>query len=400
MLHTQVKIITRTVWILSLVSLFTDVASEMLYPVMPIYLREIGFSVLLIGVLEGCAEAAAGLSKSYFGRLSDVSGRRLPFVRVGYLLSAISKPMMAILTIPLWIFFSRTIDRLGKGIRTGARDALLSQEATPQTKGRIFGLHRAMDTLGAVVGPSLALLYLYLFPGNYKTLFYAAFIPGVLATGLTFLIRERADRGAVATDRPRAYFFSFAHYWKDSPASYKKLVIGLLAFTLINSSDVFLLLKVKECGLSDSTVIGVYIFYNLVYAIAAYPLGKLGDRIGFKATLLIGLLVFALVYCGISFSDELYQFLILFALYGVYAAATESIAKAWISNVAKREDTATAIGTYTGFQSICALFASSLTGWLWWVLGGSAALLLSGIATLVIIIYIVVAVPSSKKFSS
>ena len=154
------KIISRTVWILSLVSLFTDVASEMLYPVMPIYLKEIGFSILLIGILEGVAEATAGLSKSYFGKLSDVSGKRLPFVRLGYLLSALSKPMMAVFTFPWWIFFSRTLDRLGKGLRTAARDAMLSDEATPETKGRVFGLHRAMDTVGAVIGPAAALGFL------------------------------------------------------------------------------------------------------------------------------------------------------------------------------------------------------------------------------------------------
>ena len=236
------KIITRTVWILSLVSLFTDIASEMLYPVMPIYLKEIGFSILLIGVLEGVAEATAGLSKSYFGKLSDVSGKRLPFVRVGYLLSAISKPMMALFIYPMWIFLSRTIDRLGKGIRTGARDAMLSDEATPETKGRVFGLHRAMDTLGAVIGPAFALLYLYLFPGNYKILFFIAFIPGIVAITFTFFIKDKKQE-AKKVELKSASFFSFATYWKESVPAYKKLVVGLLAFTLINSSDVFLLLK-------------------------------------------------------------------------------------------------------------------------------------------------------------
>jgi|GEM_PF-3499164 len=139
--------ISRTVWILSLISLLTDTASEMLYPVMPIYLKSIGFSIVLIGVLEGFAEATAGLTKGYFGKRSDVSGRRAPFI-LGYALSSISKPMMALLTAPLWTFFSRTIDRLGKGIRTGARDAMLSDEATPGNKGKVFGFHRSMDTFG------------------------------------------------------------------------------------------------------------------------------------------------------------------------------------------------------------------------------------------------------------
>jgi len=160
---TTVKYITRTVWILSVASLLTDTASEMLYPIMPVYLKTIGFSVLLIGILEGVAEATAGLSKGYFGKLSDTAGRRVPFVQIGYALSAISKPMMGLLVFPLWIFFARTVDRFGKGIRAGARDAILSDEATPETKGKIFGFHRAMDTVGAVMGPSLALVYLYFY---------------------------------------------------------------------------------------------------------------------------------------------------------------------------------------------------------------------------------------------
>ncbi|MBS1504758.1 MAG: MFS transporter, partial [Bacteroidetes bacterium] len=177
------KYITRTVWILSLISLFTDTASEMLYPVMPIFLKSIGFSVVLIGILEGVAEATAGLSKGYFGKLSDTSGKRVPFVRLGYSISAVSKPMLAAFVYPLWIFFARTLDRLGKGIRTGARDAILSGEASPATKGKVFGFHRSMDTMGAVLGPLIALVFLYFHPHYYKTLFLVAFLPGLLAIG-------------------------------------------------------------------------------------------------------------------------------------------------------------------------------------------------------------------------
>ncbi len=388
--------ITRTVWILSLVSLFTDVASEMLYPVMPVYLKQIGFSVLLIGVLEGVAEATAGLSKSYFGKLSDVTGKRLPFVQLGYLLSAISKPMMAAFVYPIWIFFSRSIDRLGKGIRTGARDALLSDEATPETKGRVFGLHRAMDTLGAVIGPAMALLYLYYNPHNYKPLFLIAFIPGILAISFTLLIQEK-ERSKSTIELRAASFFSFIDYWQTSPQSYKRLVIGLLSFTLINSSDVFLLLKVKEAGLSDTAVIGVYIFYNFIYALAAYPLGKLSDHIGFKKTILAGFALFALVYLGMAFNNQLPIFFLLFFLYGLYAAATESVAKAWISNMTDKKDTATAIGTYTGLQSLCTLAASALAGWIWLMFGASATFIFSGVATMVIAFYIQSSSPSDKK---
>ncbi len=256
------KYITRTVWVLSLISLFTDMASEMLYPIMPIYLKSIGFSIVLIGVLEGIAEATAGLSKGYFGKLSDSSGKRVPFVQIGYSLSAISKPMMALFIYPVWIFFSRTIDRLGKGIRTGARDALLSDEAEPSVKGKVFGFHRSMDTLGAAIGPALALLYLYYYPGDYINLFYIAFIPGMLAIFATFLLKEKRKR--VIKVQKRVSFFSSFTYWKSGPSSYRALVGGLIVFALFNSSDVFILLKAKESGMDDTMVIGAYIFYNLI----------------------------------------------------------------------------------------------------------------------------------------
>lgn len=380
------KFLTRTVWILSFISLLTDVASEMLYPIMPIYLESVGFSVLLIGILEGIAEAIAGLSKGYFGKWSDNSGRRAPFIRLGYTLSAFSKPLMAVTTFPVWIFLARTVDRLGKGIRTGARDALLSDEATPATKGRVFGFHRSMDTMGAVAGPSLALLYLYIYPASYRPMFLLAFIPGVLAIGLSFFLKDRKTRPKESN--ATLSFFSFLHYWKTSPASYRKLVGGLLMFSLVNSSDVFLLLRIKQAGLSDMATIGVYIFYNIVYAIAAFPLGILADLAGLKKVFIAGLLLFVVVYCGMTVHGGWYWYGLLFFLYGLYAAATEGISKAWISNITKKNDTATAIGTYTGFQSICAMLASALTGWLWFRFGAEFAFTVSALMTLIVAFYL------------
>ena len=382
----KTKIITRNILVLSFVSLFTDVASEILYPVMPIYLKTIGFSIVLIGVLEGFAEATAGLSKGYFGNLSDNTGKRLPFVQIGYLFSAVSKPMMALFTYPLWVFLARTIDRLGKGVRTGARDALLSDEATPETKGRVFGFHRSMDTLGAVLGPLLALVYLTYRPNDYKTLFYIAFFPGVISIAFTFLIKEKQKVQTV--QKPKTGLLDFVKYWKASPATYRKLVVALLVFTLFNSSDVFLLLKIKESGLNDTVVIGTYIFYNLIYAISSYPLGALADRIGMKKILVSGLILFAIVYVGMAYAESQLVFLVLFFLYGIYAAATEGIAKAWITNICQKNNTATAIGTYTAFQSLVTLLASSFAGLIWFYVGSSAMFLLSGMMALVVAIYI------------
>ncbi len=257
------KYITKTVWILSIVSFFTDAASEMLYPVMPIYLQTIGFSIFLIGILEGIAEATAGLSKGYFGNLSDITRKRALFVQVGYTLSAISKPLIGFFTNPIWIFIARTLDRFGKGIRTGARDAILSDETTAENKGKVFGFHRAMDTLGAVVGPGIALIYLYYYPENYVNLFFIAFIPGILAIFTSLFIKDKRSEN-ITKPNTKITFLTFLKYWKNSSLNYRKLVIGLLFFALFNSSDVFLLLKAKQIGFDDTTIIFVYIFYNLI----------------------------------------------------------------------------------------------------------------------------------------
>jgi MFS family permease len=367
----------------------------MLYPIMPIYLKSIGFSIVLIGILEGVAEATAGLSKGYFGKLSDVTKKRVPFVQIGYAASAISKPMMAVFIYPAWIFLARTIDRFGKGIRTGARDAILSDEATPATKGKVFGFHRAMDTTGAVLGPSLALLYLYFYPENYKILFFIAFIPGVLAVAASFYLKEK--KTSIKIEKKPNSFFSFLGYWKAAPAVYRKLTIGLLAFTLFNSSDVFLLLKAKQSGLSDTMVIGVYIFYNIVYALSSFPAGILADKAGLKKIYIFGLFIFAIVYFGMSAEIKPFTFFTLFFLYGIYASATEGISKAWITNVVSRKDTATAIGTYSAFQSICSLFASTLAGLIWFKFGAAFTFVITAIATIFILIYFVMLVPRPEK---
>lgn len=389
------KTITRTVWILSLISLFTDTASEMLYPVMPVFLKSIGFSVVLIGILEGIAEATAGLCKGYFGKLSDNSGKRAPFIQLGYSLSAVSKPLMILFIYPAWIFFARTIDRFGKGLRTGARDAMLSDEATPQTKGKVFGFHRSMDTFGAVLGPIVALVFLYFRPNDYKTLFLIAFLPGLAAVASTFLIKDKKQiKPVVKISTP---FFSFLKYWKVSPPMYRKVVFGLLVFALFNSSDMLLLLKVKQSGMADTHVIGLYIFYNLIYALAAFPIGMIADKFSLKTVFTSGLVLFAAVYTGMALTSNLYIYLVLFFLYGLYAAATEGIAKAWISNITDPKDTATAIGTFAGFQSLAAMIASSFAGLLWFWFGVETAFIATSVVTVLVIIYFALAMKSNTN---
>lgn len=390
------RIITRTVLILSVVSLLADIASEMLYPVIPVYLKEIGFTVFWIGVLEGVVNFTAGISKGYFGKLSDEKGVRLPFVKLGYLLSAVSKPLIATFTYPLWIFFVRTTDRLGKGVRTAARDALLSQEATPATKARVFGFHRGMDTVGAAIGPILALAFLFFNPGEYKPLFYLAFIPGIISILFIFLLKEKKQPVSTLS---KGNFFSFFNYWKIASPEFKKIVPGLLLFALFNSSDIFLLLITKETigngtitfigntFTADTITIAAYVFYNLVYAAASYPMGVLADRLSYKKIILLGFTLFAIVYGGFAFSPPIIVIFILFAVYGFYAAATEGIIKAWITNLAHKENIATAIGFYTSCESICALLASIIAGALWTNFGSTSTFIITSIISIIVCIY-------------
>jgi len=380
------KIITRTIWIVSFISLFTDIASEMLYPVMPVFLRKIGFTVALIGILEGMAEATAGLSKGYFGNKSDRLGKRVPFIRLGYGLSALSKPMMGILITPVWIFMARALDRVGKGVRTGARDALLSEESSPGNKARVFGFHRSLDTLGAAIGPLVALLFLYYFPEEYRWLFIIAFVPGVLAVSLAFLLKEKKLAGhAIKTRTP---LFGFVSYWKKAPSGYKYLVCGLLAFILFNSSDAFLLLMLKEKGFSDSALIGMYVFYNVVYALMSYPLGALADKIGLRIVLVGGLILFAIAYGSIGFVEAFALIVLVFLLYALYAAAVEGISKALITNIVSGSDTATAIGFYTGFGSLATLIASSMAGFLWTAFSPQVMFVFSASGVVFVVIYL------------
>jgi MFS family permease len=361
--------------------MLTDMASEMLYPIMPVYLQSIGFSILFIGILEGLADAIAGLSKGYFGHWSDRIGRRLPFVQLGYGLSAISKPLLGLFTAPLWVFGARTLDRFGKGMRTAARDAMLSDETIHANKGRVFGFHRALDTLGAILGPLLALLWLSFHPQEYRTLFFVAFIPGLASIVLTLAIKERPISTA---KQPRQGLLVLLQYYKRAGFPYRRVSMLLVLFAIFNSSDVFLLLRAKSMGFDDSSVIWFYILYNLVFALLAFPMGKLADKFGMRPVLIAGIMVFGLVYLGFATVTGKEAFVFLFILYGAFAASTEGLAKAWISNLCRKEDTATAIGSFLAFQSLAMLAASMLTGFLWWQFGPVTALTTSAAGALLV----------------
>ena len=374
--------ISKQVFILGMVSLFTDIASEMLYPVTPIFLTTVlGSSMALVGVIEGIAEVTAGLLKGYFGNLSDKVGKRSIFVMIGYGISALSKPLPGIFqNIPV-VLTSRVSDRIGKGIRTAPRDALLASYSDGNS-GAVFGFHRGMDTLGAAIGPVVALILLNFYPNNFQLIFLIAFIPSVIALSFTFLVKDKQITSKIKSRK------NYLEFWKSAPEQYKKVLILISIFSLVNSSDVFLILKSQNITKSSSLAIFGYVFYNVIYAAASYPLGGLSDKLGKQKIFTFGLIIFSVVYFGFALVDDINFIWILFALYGLYAAATEGVSKAWISDLIPDEQRGSAIGLLTMLTSFSVMIGSFLTGILWDHFGSSVPFLISAIISLVISVLI------------
>lgn len=382
------KRISKVVWLVSLVSLCNDFSSEMLYPIIPLYLQQTGFGTWAIGVLEGFAELIAGFSKIAFGKLSDHTNRRLPFIQLGYALSVFSRPLIGLSSYLGVIFLARSADRIGKGIRTGARDALLADEADPEHRAEIFGFHRSMDTLGAVLGPLAALLFLHQFPEQYRWLFFIAFIPGIISLFFTTRIKEKTTHEA----KPNQATFKlpwkdYWNYYKLAPTSYKNWLIVLFFFALVNSSDMFLLLRAKQFGFSDSGILQLYIGFNLFYALFSYPIGRLTKSWNLLVVFRIGLLLYAGTYLFLSTSIPSKSPLFVwtaFALYGLFYGSTQGIVKTILVNLTSSKSKASAIGLYEGLNSIGLLCSNIMFGLLWYQWGAEIALALSGFIVLLI----------------
>ncbi len=358
---------SRPVWVLSLVSLAADISSELLYPIMPLYLLSIGYGAGLVGVLEGVAEAVAGLSKIYFGRLSDTTGRRASFVRAGYLVSCLARPLILLSNASGWIVSMRAADRVGKGLRTGARDAMLTTYSGQHERGRVFGFHRSMDSIGAVVGPLLGLIWLHYNPGGYATMFLVSVVPGLFSVGLTWLLPK--DAAAEAVNSKGASRLHLAGFWARAGSGYRRLAGVLIVFALVNSADAFLLLKVREMGYSSTVVIGLYLLYNVSQTLLGLPVGSWADGRDKRLVLALGLLVFALVYTGIAFAQSTSALALIFIFYGLYAALTDGVGKAALSAHIPSGEKATGMGFYQGLSSLATLAASLWTGFLWQTAG-------------------------------
>ena len=368
----------RNVIILGFVSLFTDISSEMLYPVIPIFLTTVLHAPMsVVGLIEGVAESTASLLKILFGWLSDRLTRRKPFVIAGYALSAVSKPLLALAGSWHLVLGSRMVDRLGKGIRTSPRDALIASSCDADSRGRAFGLHRAMDTTGAVIGPVLAVVLLSTLGYSYRSLFLLAFIPAVLGVGALLFVRETARAAAPATADA-----ALPHTGRRFDPDLLKFLAAYAIFALGNSSDVFLLLRAKDIGLSTNGVLMTYVFYNAVYAMAATPAGWLSDKLSRTALLVGGLSVFSVVYVGFALATETWMIWPLFAFYGFYGAATEGVSKALVADLSHDTSRGTAMGLMHTVTGILALVASIAAGQLWSRAGPAAPFFYGAICAL------------------
>jgi len=360
--------IPKNVFILGLVSFFNDVASEMVYPVIPIFMTQVlKASTTAVGLVEGIAESTAALTKFIFGYISDKFQRRKPFVVFGYTFSAISKGIIGLASAWPLVLLSRFLDRLGKGLRTGARDALLLQNTTEKNKGFIFGFHRALDSAGAVLGPILGLILIYFFADNLRAIFYLATIPGFLAVLLLiFLVKEKRENLTLQKSLKK---FSLSSKFLNPKV--KLFFVISFIFALGNSSDAFLILRAKNLGLTTQLAVFVYVLYNLVQTILSTPLGKLSDKIGHRKMFAFGLLVFAFVYLAFGIIKNPLFLWFLFPVYGIYISATDGVSKAYLGEFISEKEAGSVYGLYQMLIAFASFFASFLGGVLWTKIGPS-----------------------------
>jgi MFS family permease len=365
--------VSRNVYILGLVSLATDASSEMIYPLVPLFLtRVLGAPVAVVGLIEGLAEATASTLKGVSGWLSDRIGRRRPLVLAGYGLAAFAKPALALAVGWPLVLAARVLDRFGKGVRGSPRDALIADSSPERLRGRAFGFHRATDQIGAVIGPLLALPLLSLFHQNLRALFVAAFVPAALGVAILTAVRETGRGPSPAAALPRFRL-------SGTPPAFRRLLAVMLLFTVGNSSDMFLILRAQQLGISTGAVVLLFAVYNAVYAAASYPAGAISDRIGRKRVMMAGLAVFAVVYAGFGLARGPAWVWALFAVYGLYQGLTDGTSRALVVDLVPAELRATALGVYSMAIGLAALPASVIAGLLWQRVGPAAPFFYGGV---------------------
>jgi MFS family permease len=403
--------LSRTVIALGVVSLFTDIASEMVYTQVPVFLTVVlAAPATAVGLIEGVAESAASLLRLVSGWLSDRSGRRKPLTVLGYTFGAIAKPLLALATVWPVVLLLRFLDRVGKGLRTAPRDALIADSTPPQMRGRAFGLHRAMDTTGAVIGPLLGIWFLRHVSPDLRHLFLFAGLPGILAVvTLILFVREKAPArspdagesnltpGSAPGEEPEARSATpdtrhptpaperdesapqaaplqdrqgrpstqkLLHAWRELNPTYRQFLWIVLLFNLGNSSDVFLILRAKSLGFTAEELLWLYAAFNLVEALLGYGAGRLSDIVGRRPLIIAGYMVFALVYAGFALVQSRTAVWPLFLLYGGYYTLTQGVQRAFAADLSSTEQRATQIGAYHTVVGLALLPASLLAGFL------------------------------------
>jgi MFS family permease len=387
-----------TVLLLGLVSLLNDIASEMVYPLLPVFLTAaLGASPMAMGSIEAGAEAIPSLLKGFFGRLAGKQERRKPLAATGYGLSAVGKAVLTGATGPWGVLAARWTDRVGKGVRTAARDAMIAAATPRERMGLAFGVHRAMDTAGATIGPLLAFWFLRahaaapagaLRTGDFRLPFAAATVCAVVGTLVLVLFVKDVPGGPAPKATPGRTVL---------PAAFWAVLAAAVVFSLGNSSDTFLLLRTHQLGVSPAMVALIYAFYNGVYAAASGPAGLLSDRVGPKPVLAAGYVVFAAVYLGFALASHAAVAWALWAVYGLYIAATDGVQKALVAHLVGPERRASAYGVLGMAMGVSVLPASLAAGWLYTRQGPAVAFGLSAALALVASVMLVVAPPLAKS---
>lgn len=389
----------RNIFFTGLVSFFMDVSSEMIYPLVPIFLSNVlGVNKSVIGLIEGVAESTASLLKVFSGWFSDRIGNRKWLMVAGYGISTLSRPIVALATGWQQVMGSRFMDRFGKGVRTAPRDAIIAESSDTAFFGRAFSFHRSLDTMGAVVGPALAFLLLGIFLNDYRKVFWLSMIPGIIAVLLIiFFIKEKKTKRESIKESSRKDCKiplnpPLAKGGKGGLFDWKFKFFVLIAtlFAVGNSSDVFLILRAQQIGIPTVMIPVVYLLFNLVYSISAIPAGIAADRFGKKRVILLGFILFAILYYGFAIAGDTATIWVLFSLYGLFMGLTEGIQKAFLATIIPADFKATAFGIYSTTVGLAMFPASLFGGWLWDNVSPSATFYFGAItATLSAVLFIV-----------
>lgn len=340
-----------------IVSFLTDTATKMVYSVMPMFLMSIGASKTSLSLIEGIAESTASLLKAFSGYWSDKIGKNKPFMLIGYGLSALIMPLYAFVVTPFNVLVLRFIERVGKGIRTAPRDSLVAGSAEKSETGKSFGLHKAMDNSGAILGPLLAFLVLSIRPNDFRFIFLLAGIPGIL--GIFVLVLRIKEAKKNKENLLQKFRFN------DFPKRFYLFLGIIFIFTLGNSTDALLIVKASEVGIKVTFIPLVYLISSVVSVLLAIPLGSLSDKFGREKLLIVGFLVYAVVYFGFGSTGNVFTIAGLFALYGVYSASTDGIQKALVSDLVDKNKKGTGMGLYNALLGITLLPASLIAGLLY-----------------------------------